>query len=55
MSNGKDTIIHLIARSIKKHLIQMSQYFPKPDEPFGGNINVNKCQHKCFICSSINF
>ena len=40
MSNGKDTIIHLIARLIKKHSIQMSQYFPKPDEPFGGNINV---------------
>ena len=22
------------------HLIEMSQYFPKPYEPFGGNINV---------------
>ena len=25
---------------IKKDLVQMSQYFPKPYEPFGGNINV---------------
>ena len=25
---------------IKKRLHKMSQYFPKPDEPFGGDINV---------------
>ena len=24
----------------KKDLVQMSQYFPKPYEPFGGDINV---------------
>ena len=24
----------------KKDLIRMSQYFPKPYEPFGGDINV---------------
>ena len=41
MSNGKDMIIHLIAELIKKNLVQMSQYFPKSYEPFGGNINVN--------------
>ena len=35
MSNKKDMIIHLIAGLIKK-----SQCFPKPYEPFGGNINV---------------
>ena len=51
MSNGKDMIIHLIAGFIKKlnqmkffkmqfHCIKMSQYFPKPYEPFGGDINV---------------
>ena len=33
-------IIHLIVRLIKKDLMQMSQYFPKPYEPFGGDINV---------------
>ena len=30
----------LIAGLIKKTLYKMSQYFPKPYEPFGGNINV---------------
>ena len=40
MSNGKDMILHLIAELIKKDLVQMSQYFPKPYEPFGGDINV---------------
>ena len=35
MSNGKNMIIHLIARLIKK-----TQYFPKPYEPFGGDISV---------------
>ena len=33
-------IIRLIAGLIKKTLYKMSQYFPKPYEPFGGNINV---------------
>ena len=33
-------IIHLIAGLIKKTLYKMSQYFPKPYEPFSGNINV---------------
>ena len=32
-------IIHLIVGLIKKY-IKMSQYFPKPYEPFGGDINV---------------
>ena len=49
MPNGKDIIIHLIAglmKRIKKWkikwilLYKMSQYFPKPYEPFGGDINV---------------
>ena len=50
MSNGKVMIVHLIAGLIKKdlvwfcwfqfHCIKMSQYFPKPYEPFGGDINV---------------
>ena len=33
-------IIHLIAGLIKKDLVQMSQYFSKPYDPFGGDINV---------------
>ena len=33
-------IILLIVGLIKKTLHKMSQYFPKPYEPFGGNINV---------------
>ena len=33
-------IILLIAGLIKKTLYKMSQYFPKPYEPFGGDINV---------------
>ena len=40
MSNGKDMIIHLIVGLIKKTLYKMSKYFPKPYEPFGGDINV---------------
>ena len=40
MPNGKGVIIHLIAGLIKKTLCKMSQYFPKPYEPFGGDINV---------------
>ena len=37
MSNGKDMIIHLIAGLIKMTFLY--QYFPKPYEPFGGDIN----------------
>ena len=33
-------MIHLIAGLIKKTFNKMSQYFPKPYEPFGGDINV---------------
>ena len=33
-------IIYLIVGLIKKTLYKMSQYFPKPYEPFGGDINV---------------
>ena len=33
-------IIHLIVRLIKETLYKMSQYFPEPYEPFGGDINV---------------
>ena len=33
-------IILLIVGLIKKTLYKMSQYFPKPYEPFGGGINV---------------
>ena len=33
-------IILLIVRSIKKTLYKMSQCFPKPYEPLGGDINV---------------
>ena len=33
-------IIHLIVGLIKTTLYKMSQYFPKPYEPFGGDINV---------------
>ena len=33
-------IVHLIAGLIKKTLYKMSQYFPKPYKPFGGDINV---------------
>ena len=33
-------IIHLIVGLIKKTLHKMSQYFPKPYEPFGEDINV---------------
>ena len=36
----KGLIIHLIVGLIKKTLYKMSQYFPKPYEPFGGDINV---------------
>ena len=42
MLNGKDMIVHLIAGLIKEasKYIKMSQYFPKPYEPFRGDINV---------------
>ena len=40
MSNGKAMMIHLIAGLIKKTLYKMSQYFPKPYDPFGGSIRV---------------
>ena len=33
-------IIHIIVGLIKKTLYKMSQYFPKPYEPFGGNVIV---------------
>ena len=33
-------VILLIAGLLKKTLYKMSQYFPKPYEPFGGDINV---------------
>ena len=33
-------IILLIVGLIEKTLYKMSQYFPKPYEPFGGDINV---------------
>ena len=36
--NGKVIIIHLIAGLIKKILHNMSQYFPKPYNRFGGNV-----------------
>ena len=40
MSNGKVVIIHVKARLIKKTSYKMSQYFPKPYEPFRGDVNV---------------
>ena len=33
-------IIHLVVGLIKKILYKMSQYFPKPYKPFGGDIIV---------------
>ena len=35
-------IIILIVGSIKKTLYKMSQFVPKPYEPFGGDINVKR-------------
>ena len=40
MSNGQDMIIHSVVGLMKKTVYKMSQYFPKPYEPFGGDINV---------------
>ena len=37
---SKVRTIHLIIGLIKKKLYKMSQCFPKPYEPFGGDINV---------------
>ena len=37
---GRVMIIRSIVGLIKKTLYKMSQYFPKPYEPFGGDINV---------------
>ena len=39
ISNGKDTIIHLIV-GLKRPHIKISQYFPKPFRSFGGNVKV---------------
>ena len=33
-------IVHLIAGLMKEIMYKMSQYFPKPYEPFVGDINV---------------
>ena len=40
MLNGKDMITHLMVGLINKILDETSQYFPKPYEPFGRDINV---------------
>ena len=40
MLNGKVVLNYLIAGLIKKTLYKMSQYFPKPYESFGRDINV---------------
>ena len=44
MSNGKVIIFHLIVGLIRKtssnDYMKMSQYFPKPYEPFVADINV---------------
>ena len=40
MSNGKVMITHLTVGLIKKNLYKMNQYFSKPYELFGGDINV---------------
>ena len=40
MSNRKAMIDHSIVGLIKKTLYKISQYFPKPYEPLGGDINV---------------
>ena len=47
MSNVKAMIIHLIAGWIKKTLYKMSQYFSKPYEPFGRDINVKVDLSNC--------
>ena len=40
MLNGKVVTFFLTVGLIKKILYKMSQYFPKPYEPFGGNVKV---------------
>ena len=40
MSIGKTMIIHLIVGFMEKTLCKISLHFPKPNEPFWGNINV---------------
>ena len=40
MSNGLTMIIRLMVGLIKKTSYKMSQYFPKPCEPFGEEMNV---------------
>ena len=40
MSNKKAMIIRWIAGFIKETLYEMSEYFPKPYEPFIKDINV---------------
>ena len=40
MLNGKVIIINLIVGLMKKTLYKMSKHFPKPYEPFGGDINI---------------
>ena len=40
MSNGKVIIIHFVVGLLKRTLHKMSKYFPKPYEPFGGDIKV---------------
>ena len=40
MSNRKVVITHLIVWLIKKTFYEISQFFPKPYVPFGGDINV---------------
>ena len=40
MQDGKAMIIYLIVGLTKRTLYKMSQYFPKPYEPSGGEINI---------------
>ena len=40
MLYGKVITVYSIAGLIKKILYKMNQYYPKPYEPFGGDINV---------------
>ena len=40
MTNGKETIIHLIVGLIKNTFLKIIQYFPKPFRSFRENINV---------------
>ena len=40
MLNGRIVIILLIVGLTKKTLCKICQYFPKPNEPLGGDINV---------------